>query len=163
MKFLYRYSIWAPNAIPAEEWKYRNLKRVMFPVIDLLYLLAGLSAARRGVPAISEIYPEPVVTFFSYLLCLSAFVCLIGVSFPRLWAFEIAGKSILLGLMFGYFIALLLLTFTQVGNRDFVLFVAGVAVCPIIWRLSLLGSEWQNRRMKTSLAVKAAQELMGGE
>lgn len=27
LRRLWRASIWAPDAIPADEWKYRNLKR----------------------------------------------------------------------------------------------------------------------------------------
>jgi hypothetical protein len=147
MRRIYNASIWAHHAIPPQEWKYRNLKRAMFPVVDFLYILAGFSAAAYGVPAISEFFPDPFVDVFAYALSLFAFVCLIGVSFPRFWPLEVAGKSALLGLMVGYFVALLMLTASGEGNRGFVLLVAGVSLCPIIWRLSLLGSEWQDRRI----------------
>lgn len=41
---LWRASIWAPGAIPPEEWKYRNLKRVALPVYDAIAVLAGVHA-----------------------------------------------------------------------------------------------------------------------
>lgn len=147
MRGLYAKSIWAHDAIPPAEWKYRNLKRVMFPVIDFLFILGGFSAARYGVPAISEFFPDLVVDLFSYALSLVAAVCFIGVLFPRLWPMEIAGKVTLLTLMTGYFVSLLLLTAAGEGNRGFVLIVAAIALCPIVWRLSLLATEWQTRRL----------------
>lgn len=147
MKRIFSMSIWASGAIPADEWKYRNLKRVMFPVVDLLFFLAGLSGARYGVPAISEFFPDQVVDFFAYILSMIALICLTGVAFPRLWLVEILGKSILLGLMVGYFVALFLLTAVGEGNRGFVLLIAAVALSPVVWRMSLLGSEWQDRRV----------------
>lgn len=147
MRRIYAASIWAHDAIPASEWKYRNLKRIMFPVIDFLFILGGFSAARYGVPAISEFFPDPVVDAFSYALSFVALACFVGVLFPQLWQIEIAGKIALLTLMTGYFVSLLLLTAAGEGNRGFVLLVAAVALCPIVWRLSLLGSEWQTRRL----------------
>jgi hypothetical protein len=147
MKFLLSQSIWAHDAIPADEWKYRNLKRVMFPVIDFFFLLAGLAAARFGVPAISLFFDEVVVDFFSYILCFSALFALIGVAFPRLWPMEILGKSVLLSLITTYFVALFILTSVGEGNRGFVLMIAAVALCPLVWRLSLLGAEWQKRNV----------------
>lgn len=147
MRRIYNASIWAHDAIPTSEWKYRNLKRVMFPAIDFLFILGGLSAAKYGVPAISEFFPDMFVDLFAYTLSVVAFTCLIGVLFPRLWPLEVGGKSALLGLMVGYFVALFMLTAAGEGNRGFVLLVAAVALCPIVWRLSLLGSEWQERRL----------------
>lgn len=146
---LFQASIWAPGAIPAEEWKYRNLKRIMFPSIDLFFILAGLSAAIHGVPEISEFFPEPVVDIFSYLLSLVALVCFVGVSFPSQWRLEILGKTILFGLMVAYAIALLILLVDGGASRGFVLFVSIVTLHPIVWRLSLLGSEWQLRRLES--------------
>jgi len=140
-------SIWAPGAIPPAEWKYRNLKRIMYPVIDALFFIAGFSGARFGVPAISEFFPDAFVDGFSYTLSAIAAICFIGVAFPSQWRLEIFGKSVLFGLMVGYFIALFILTAVGEDSRGFVVLVAAVALCPIVWRLSLLGSEWQDRRV----------------
>lgn len=115
--------------------------------MDLMFFFGGLVAAVNGVPAISEFFPNDVVKFFAYLFSCAALICLAGVSFPRLWAFEILGKSILLGLMTAYLVSLLFLTAGNVGNRGFVLFVTAATILPIVWKLSILGSEWQARRL----------------
>lgn len=146
-KHLFAASIWAAGAIPPEEWKYRNLKRVTLPFIDFMFILGGISAARYGVPAISEFFADFVVDLFSYTLSLVAFLCLLGVSFPRLWGLEAIAKSALVGLMGGYVVSLFLLTAAGEGNRGFVLIVAVVTLALPLWRLSLLGAEWQERRL----------------
>jgi len=147
MKKLYLASIWAPNAIPPDEWKYRNMKRVMFPAIDVLFFIAGLSAARYGVPAISEFFPDVVVDLFAYVLSVAGIVCLLGVSFPKLWPVEIGGKAVILSLMVGYIVSLFILTSVGEGNRGFVLLIATISICGVLWRVSLLGAEWQVRRL----------------
>lgn len=145
LAWLYLMSIWHPDAIPKNEWKYRNQKRVMFPAIDVLFILGGFSAAKYGIPAISEFFPDSFVDGFAYILSIAGLVCLIGVSFPRLWAIELGGKSVALSLLVGYILSLLILTAAGEGNRGFVLIIACIASSIIIWRISLLGSEWQDR------------------
>jgi hypothetical protein len=147
VRSLFRASIWAPGAIPKEEWKYRNMKRVVFPSIDVLLLFGGLAAGRFGVPAIREFYPEYVTDFFAYVLAGSAIVCFVGVSFPRMWPLEIAGKSVVFGMLFGYFCALLILVAQGYRDRGFSSVITAIAICFIVWRLSILGSEWQERRL----------------
>lgn len=145
-KKIYAASIWAPGAIPPDEWKYRNLKRMLLPIIDLAYVIAGISAALNGVPAIGEFFDPFVMDFFAYGLAAVSFGCLIGVAFPEFWPLETAAKSLLIGLMAGYVVALLLLTAEGDPNRGFVLMVAFIATCTPIWRLSLIGDEWSTRR-----------------
>lgn len=142
----FRASIWAPGAIPATEWKYRNLKRVALPILDVVFFLAGLSAAHYGVPAISEFFPVPVRVFYSYLLSVAALACLIGVAFPRLWPIELAAKSVLIGLLLGYIASLFILTRAGEGNRGYVLTIAIASVVLPWWRVSMLGTEWSDRR-----------------
>lgn len=151
MRKLFQMTIWAPGAIPADEWKYRNLKRVMFPVIDLLFIMAGISAVRNGIPAISNFFPEVVTDVYSVLLILVATICLIGVSLPDQWRLEMLGKTILFGLMVGYVVALFILLVIGEEGRGFILLIASITLTPIVWRLSLLGSEWQLRRLAEKL------------
>ena len=146
MRKLYLNSIWAPGAIPLNEWKYRNLKRVMFPIVDFFFFFAGISATRHGVPAISEFFPNVVVDSFAILLSASALVCFIGVAFPKLWGLEMGGKAVIIGLMVGFISSILILTLSGDTSKVFVLIVASIAVCPVVWRISLLGTEWQDRR-----------------
>jgi Na+/proline symporter len=146
LKRLLSASIWGRGAIPVEEWKYRNLKRIALPVLDGLFILGGISAARYGVPAISEFFDDVAVDLFSYGLSLVAFGCLLGVIFPRLWWLEAIAKSALLGLLTGYVVSLFLLTAVGEGNRGFVLIIAMCSMVLPVWRLTLLAAEWQERR-----------------
>lgn len=152
LRRLFAASIWAPEAITVDEWKYRNLKRVLLPAIDLFFIFGGFSAVRFGIPAISEFFPDPVVDAFSFTLSLVAFACLVGVSFPRLWAVEIVAKILLLVQLVTYVTSLFLLTAVGEGNRGFVLFVSAVAAAVILWRITLLAAEWQERRLNAEVS-----------
>lgn len=149
MRALFDLTIWAKGAIPADEWKYRNLKRVMFPIVYVLFLFSGVYAAESGVPAISGVFSDSIIDTVSCVLSLSAILCLFGISFPKLWPVEITGASLILGIMTGYLLALFFIGVWGSGDRGFVWFVSCVSITPIIWRLSLLGFEWQFRRLDT--------------
>lgn len=162
MSWLFKQSIWAPNAIPISEWKYRNLKRVLFPIVDVFFILSGISAAYYGVPAISEFFPREVVDTFASLLSLSAIVALLGTIFPRLWGMQMVASSIILGLMVVYVTSLFILTRIGEGNRGFVLGISAVATAPIFWRISLLSNEWQERKILAKKLMESAEEAEGG-
>lgn len=149
MKTLFSKTVWAPGAIRISEWKYRHIKWVMLPLIDLLLFIAGLSAVFGGAPAISAFFPNELVNVYGCSLSLVALACFIGVAFPRLWPLELVGRSILLGLVTGYTISLIVLALNGDMIRSFVSYFALVAMSPIVWRISLLGSEWQARKTKT--------------
>lgn len=146
MKTVFAKSIWATGMIPIEEWPYRNLKRIMFPVIDLSILLSSLFAVMFGIPAISRVYDRGIIDIFAGLGILAAFVALLGVSFPCLWQIEIIAKSVLIGLLTVYLGSLIFLGIDGDVYRWFSSFIVVVAMCPVIWRITLLGSEWQIRR-----------------
>lgn len=146
MTNIFGASIWSKHSIPASEWKYRNSKRLMLPFIDFLFVLAGISAAIFGVPSISEFFPNSTVDFFAIFLSLSALAALIGVCFPKLWWLEISGKISLLGLMSAFSTSLLFITTAGEDTKGFTFFISLIALSPIIWRLTILGTEWQERR-----------------
>lgn len=139
MRRLWRQTIWARDAIPLNERKYRSLKRIWLPIVDLLYILGGLSAARYGVPAINEFFTDEVV-------------CLVGVAFVRLWWLEIAGKCVLLGQMATYVTALVILTRAGDDQRGFVFVIATIATVPLLIRLTIVADEWADRRAAKSEA-----------
>src|SRR6187402_1295973 len=99
MRRLWRSTIWAQGAIPAIEWKYRSLKRVWLPLVDVLFILGGLSAVEFGVPAINEFFPDGMVDLWGVMLAAVAAVCLVGVAFVRLWWLEATAKCLLLSVM----------------------------------------------------------------
>jgi hypothetical protein len=158
---LLSHTVWAPDAIAPEDYEHRNLTRVMFPVIDVLFFYCGLNASWFGVPAISEFFADHTVDLYAYSLAAVSVACLVGVAFPALWALEILAKSALLSLVSLYFLALFILTAVGEGNRGFVVGIAAVAMCPVIWRINQLGSQWQKRRLAAK-AERLVAEQMGG-
>lgn len=148
MKRLLEASIWGPHTIPIEEWPYRNLKRIMFPFIDILFFLSGFVAIQHGIAPLNNLFDEQVVYTFSLLLSFASLICLIGLSFPKLWVLELLGKSILIGLMAGYIMSTIFANIFTGENHVFDMFISAIAITPVIWRVSLLGAEWQSRRLK---------------
>lgn len=138
-------SIWHPDSINPEEWKYRNLKRVWLPTYDLIAVLAGIVAAAQGSPLLNRLFSATLVDTFGVTLTVVAGVCLAGVAFPRLWAVEIVGKIILVGLVAAYATTILIFPITPQPNHFVVLMLAFSLPLPL-FRLNLLGEEHKERR-----------------
>jgi len=148
VKALLKHTVWASDAIPLDEWKYRNLRRVVLPFMDALLILGAISAAGLGVPALNEFFPSVATPIFAYSLLLASITSIVGVIFPKQWRLEISGKVAILGLMVGYLCSLVILVLDGDGNRAFIFFIAMVTIVIVIWRLSILGSEWQLLRIE---------------
>lgn len=146
MRRLYRASIWHPDAIPPEEWKFRSLKRIWLPVYDLVAIGAGIWAALLGSPVLHALFDEPVIDVLGYLLTAVATVCLFGVAFPRLWRWEIVGKVTLVGLLAAYAASVVLFRTNPDPSSGFVAFVIVLSLPLPIFRLTLLGEEIKERR-----------------
>lgn len=141
-----RASIWHPDAIPPDEWKFRSLKRVWLPVYDVIVVLAGIWATVFGSPILHRLFPEDVIDLMGTTLTISAVVCLLGVAFPRLWRVEIAGKVVLVALLGGYAIAVMFFRTNPDPSAGFVVFVLLLALPTPLFRLNLLGEEIKDRR-----------------
>lgn len=146
MKRLWHASIWAPGGIPVEEWKYRNLKRVVLPIFDLLVILAGFYGAKYGVPAVEEFYPASMIDTVSHTFATVGLLCLVAVAFPRLWLMEVVAKSLVIGLLAAYVLSLALLTADGDSTRGFVSVIAVMGLLLPSWRLGILGTERRDRR-----------------
>ena len=150
LRHLWALTIWAKGAIPSSEWKYRNLKRVWLPVYDGIAIVAGICAIEFGSRLLFRIFPGSLVDGVAALYAVVAFVCLVGVSFPRLWAVEVAGKVALVGLIVGYIAAIVFYSSNPPGEPPswfIVSMLAGLLPMPL-FRLSLLGEEWVTRLIK---------------
>lgn len=148
--WLHARSIWAAGAIPPEEWKYRNLKRVALPVYDGFAVLAGLAAITYGSRLLNRIFTPELLDIVGLGFSVVALVCLLGVAFPCLWAVEMIGKAVLVGMVIGYQAAVVLYP-TPVPAVDdvpnwFVVCMLGFGLPLACWRLSVLGEEWWTRR-----------------
>lgn len=148
MRALWRASIWHPDAIPPDEWKFRNLKRVWLPLYDMIAIFAGVQAVLFGSTILNRLFPPSLVDLLGVILTIVATVCLGGVAFPRLWVVEIIGKVLLVGLVAGYVTTILMFSENPGPN----LFVVGMLTFGLplaFFRLNLLGEEFKERRAVT--------------
>jgi hypothetical protein len=148
-----RRTIWHHDAIPASEWVYRNMKRVWFPLYDVVLILAGIAAHNFGVPVIETIFPPFVADAGAITLSAAAAVCLVGISFPRLYILEVIGKSTIGSLLAGYATALLLVGLAGDPNRLYIAGVAAAAAIVAAIRLDILKNERRQRRALELLAT----------
>lgn len=145
MRRLFAATIWAPGAIPPDEWKFRNLKRIWLPLYDLIAIYAGIQAVLFGSTILNRLFDPQLVDALGLAMVVVATVCLAGVAFPRLWLVEMIGKVMLVGLVAGYVTTILLFSEAPTPN----LFVVGMLTWGLpmaFFRLNLLGEEVKERR-----------------
>ncbi|RLK47609.1 hypothetical protein [Microbacterium telephonicum] len=146
MRALWQASIWARGAISPDEWKYRNLKRVWLPIYDLIAIFCGVQAVSNGSPLLNVLFSASLVDALGTAMAVVATVCLLGVAFPALWRFEIAGKVVLVGLISAYVTTILLLS-ESAGSNLFVVGMLTFGLPLAFFRLNLLGEEVKERRV----------------
>lgn len=140
---LWRQSIWHPDAVPPEEWKYRWLKRIWLPAYDLLAIAAGIWAAVAGSPLLYTMFGSGgTVDALGIAFAIAATVCLAGVAFPALYKVEILGKVLLVGMLGAYAAAITL----SDSDAWFVSYVVLMTLPLPLYRLNLLGEEIKERR-----------------
>lgn len=160
MRALWMASIWHPDAIPLHERKYASLKRVWLPLYDVVAVLAGIAAIAFGSRLLDRLYgpfTDPIGAFF----ILVALVCLAGVAFPRLWAVELAGKFVLVGMIITYIAAIVVSPSPeQLLAREapswFVVAMLALNLWLPFWRIENLTTEWVDRRADERRRRKAA-------
>lgn len=151
---LWRRSIWAPGAIPKNEWEYRNIKRMLLPGIYFTMSVVGLLAGYLGIPALQELFHFPWATITSLVIAVVSLATFFGEVFPKLWKIESIGGSIMFGALCAYVVAILVLVlFNHDFERAYVGVLAIVPASIILWRLYQLKEE----RIKR-LALKIIEE-----
>jgi hypothetical protein len=159
MRALWRATIWHRDAIPLHEQKYASLKRVWLPLYDFVAVLAGVAAIVWGSRLLDRLYgsfTDPIGGFFT----LVALVCLAGVAFPRLWAVELAGKFVLVGMICAYIAAIIVSPspeqlLAQEAPSWFVVAMLGLNLWLPFWRIENLTTEWADRRADERRSRKA--------
>lgn len=147
LRYLYSHSIWHPEALDPEEFKYRHLKRMWLPLFDLLSILVGALAFAYGSTVLNSLYPREFISAVAIGFTVASFVALVGVSFPALWVPEVLGKLVIMTLLGSYSVSIWA-SFLH-GNVESG-FVAAVLMYPILFplfRLQLLGEEVKQRRV----------------
>ncbi len=152
MRRLFAASIWAPGAIPPDEWKYRNLKRVWLPVYDFIAIAAGYFAWAHGSNILNRLFAPALVDVLGILMIIVATVCFAGVAFPRLWPVEMIGKVLLVGMVVGY-ISTILLFGRDLPTNLFVVAMLGWGLPLAMFRLNLLGEEYKERNNEEAVAA----------
>lgn len=152
---LLRNTVWARDGIQPEDWKFRDLQRIWLPLYDLIALYAGLMGLFFGSPLLQKILggtdnPGSVdpIDWFTGMFAVTAFICLISVIHPRLWAMEIAAKVVLVGMIAGYIAAIVFFGERAGGLPN--LFVTGMLAFGLplaLFRLDILGQEILDRRI----------------
>lgn len=143
---LLKHTIWAHDAIPESEAKWRNLKRVYLPLADLFLIGSGIGAVVHGAPSIGLLFTTPVLEMYAWSFLLASILCLVSISIPRLWAWELTGKTVLVGLLVTYVGILWFLAGPTGGGRWFLSGVAAAFCCVLIWRITIITDEWGTRR-----------------
>ena len=111
------------------------MKRVWLPFFDLLSVLVGILGIAYGSKILNELYDPAFIDGVSSIFIVASVAALIGVSFPKLWLVEGAGKLIMLALLGGYSTAIWASYFQ--GNVESG-FVAAMLMYPIIMPLMTL-------------------------
>lgn len=162
-KNLLRHTVWNRSNIPLEDYKYRNLQRVWLPLYDVIAIYAGVMGVLFGSPVLGEVFDgdrhgviDPV-DLATGTFTVVAIACLVCVIHPRLWAFEIVAKVLLVGMIGAYIFSVI-----AFGVRDAAgipnLFVTGMLAFGLplaMFRLDLLGQDVaEHRLVRESLAER---------
>lgn len=142
---LWAASIWHPAAIPPDEYKFRNLKRVWLPLYDVIAVFCGVNAFLTGSPLLNALFSEDLIDMLGLMMASAALVCFAGVVFPRLWLVEMIGKAILVGMICAYVATIMLLS-QNAGSNLFVVGMLTFGLPLAFFRLNLLGEELKERR-----------------
>lgn len=150
---LWRSTVWSRNGVSAADWRFRNQFRITFPYVDLVFICFGLVGWAAGIQTVQEAAGYRWQTYWSASIAVCAFAALIGVTFPRLWALELAGKIPLIGLVCAY-----LALFLGRGLQDPKISATAVLLTALvafpIWRVGDIASNelrpWLARRREES-------------
>lgn len=140
-----KYTVWHPDAIEPEEWKYRTLKRIWLPVFDFLAIVGSVWAISYGSPILNKMFQSDIVIdALGTLMFMTALTCLVAVILPAMWKVEIAAKIVLMSMLAGYATSILLLN--QPPDWFPVYIILMTLPLPFL-RLSVLGEEIKERRV----------------
>lgn len=146
MRALWRASIWAPDAIPASEGELaRDVKRWVLPTIDTVLIIGSILALFGGVPTFEIVYNSQVAQLAAVIMLAASTLCLIGVSFPRLWLLEMCAKCLLSLFLVLYAILLVVLSLGESPARGVVGGISAGLAIVLLWRIVWLGREHRRR------------------
>lgn len=152
-----RLTVWHPiNTDPDDDDKWTV--RVWLPLYDGLAVLLGIIAYYIGSALLMRLFPEETVNIVAAIFVIAGAITLIGVTIPKLWRAEIAGKITMSFLLTTY--AFLVLAFPSVGvqNNSFVtviLIMATWGIYPRLTKLFIRGYRASKLRKQNKQAATA--------
>lgn len=139
-------TIWVPKIFFSNDWSYRNIKRIYFPMLYTLYFFAAIVGIIYGVPAIADVFSPLHIAIPLYFGAFFALMCLVGAVIPSFNHLETVGSVLLLGVASMYLVTLTITVFTVDITRFFPLLITMAALTPLFARISLIGGELQSNR-----------------
>lgn len=137
-------TVWARSGVPAKDWRYRGIFRIVLPLTDLFFFYFGIVGWHNGIASVSDAAGNVWQTYWSAAITVTAFASLVGISFPRLWALELGARIPLVGLVAGY-IALSLGRGLTDPNVTGLAGLEVILILLVIWRIGDLGFvAWQH-------------------
>lgn len=150
LKRAWAATVWAPNGVAREDWRYRNIYRVVLPLTDLLFVWFGVAGIVQGVASVEKAAGLDWQVTWSAGIAISAFACGVGVCVPRLWPIELVAKIFLVG-----HVSVYVFVYIARGATDPVATALAGLICILIllpmWRVSDLGNDlaaWLKGRRK---------------
>lgn len=157
-KRLWRATIWHRDAIPPEEHKYRQLKRVYLPLYDGILVAAGLWATAYGSPVLHRLFSDDTVDVMGMALAVAGMVCFSGIAIPSFWLIEFIGKTVVIMLLGGYAGAVTLFRTNPDPSAGFIVFILALGLIPPFIRLTILGEEIKERRAEAAAEAAHAPD-----
>lgn len=152
-----RLTIWHPiNTDPNDDDRWTV--RVWLPMYDALAVLLGIIAYYIGSSLLVQLFPPVIVDAVAVFFLFAGLITLIGVTIPKLWRIEVAGKIAMSFLLTTY--AFLVLTFPSkdVPNNSFVtviLIMATWGIYPRLTKLFIRGYQASRKRKELRQAATA--------
>ena len=87
-------SIWADDALPLVQARFRWIFRVFLPIVDALFIIFGVCGIVLGSKVVQDFTLPWYNTFWSSAIGAAALTAVLGLAFKWYWA-EIIGKLIL--------------------------------------------------------------------
>lgn len=94
MRRIFKASIWAPDALPLVQHRFKPVFRVFLPIVDFLFIIFGIIGLIIGSRVVQDFTLPWYNTFWSVAIGAAALSALIGLVFSWHWV-EIIAKLVL--------------------------------------------------------------------
>lgn len=147
LRALRAHTVWDPAKTPSDgAFKYRHIARVWLPLMDVVCILMGWVSVLYGSRILNAMFEGWVVDLAGATFTIASALALIGVSFPKLFALEIASKVVMVSLLGTYSVIIGVSFFAGEVQSGFVSLMLAIPILLPLMRLQILGEEIKQRR-----------------